>query len=74
VHDAAYGGNSLLANGLTPTGPMPTLRARMIAFQSGGNANCELIGEKNFPDCQLCVAAMICRKVVMDLVPHGYRT
>jgi hypothetical protein len=48
VHDAAYGGNSLLANGLTPTGPMPTLRARMIAFQSGGNANCELIGEKKF--------------------------
>jgi hypothetical protein len=48
VHDAAYGGNSLLANGLTPTGPMPTLPARMIAFQSGGNANCELIERKIF--------------------------
>jgi hypothetical protein len=34
VHDAAYGGNSLLDRGQTPTGPMPTLRARMIAFQS----------------------------------------
>jgi hypothetical protein len=39
VHDAAYGGNSLLDRGQTPTGPMPTLRARMIAFQSGGNGN-----------------------------------
>jgi hypothetical protein len=38
VHEAAYGGNSLLAYGLTPTGPMPTLGVRMIAFQSGGNA------------------------------------
>jgi hypothetical protein len=26
-----------LTNGLAPTGPMPTLTARMIAFQSTGN-------------------------------------
>jgi hypothetical protein len=37
VHDAAYGGNSRCANGLAPTGPMPTLAARMIVFQSAGN-------------------------------------
>jgi len=39
VHDAAYGGNSLLARGRTSTGPMSTLRERMIAFQCRGNGN-----------------------------------
>src|ERR1019366_2622827 len=36
VHDAAYGGNSLLGNGPTPTGSM-SAKYRMIAFLSGGN-------------------------------------
>jgi hypothetical protein len=37
VHDAAYGGYFTLQKGLTSTGPMPTLPARMIAFLFGGN-------------------------------------
>jgi hypothetical protein len=40
VHDAAYGGNSLCRNDLAPTGPMPTLRGRMIGFR----CRCNKIG------------------------------
>jgi hypothetical protein len=40
---------------LTPTGPVPTLRARMIAFQSGGNAGID--GQNKIATCTLCVAA-----------------
>ena len=74
VHDAAYRGYFTFAEGSDTHRADADLARRMIAFQSGGNANCELIGEKKFPACPLCVAAMICRKVVMDLVSHGYRT
>src|SRR5882762_9868892 len=48
--DAAYGGNSRVADGLAPTGPMPTLRERMTAFQSRGKCNLELIEENKIPD------------------------
>jgi hypothetical protein len=51
VHDAAYGGNSRLAYGRTPTGPMPTLGGRMIAFQSRGNANWNRSKRIKLRDC-----------------------
>src|SRR5436305_7621583 len=64
VHDAAYGGNSLLAGGRTSTGPMSTLRERMIAFQCRGNGNWNRLRKRKFLTGRCALRQHVVQRVV----------